>query len=324
MKILVTGANGFVGKVLCESALALGIDVIAVCRKPIQHNFFNVKTGSNFELLTNIDLSKEFNLGNKLSDVDVVIHTASIVHSELDTKNSIDYDNSVYKSVNVNGTFRLANISLISGVKRFIYISSVKVYGDFSNKDLIFTSETQPNPTDFYSLSKYHAENEIKKLCLNSKMDYVIIRPPLVYGKGARGNFNKIIKLIKCNLPLPLGSINNLRSFISIDNFVDVILHCTVDNQVSQQILLVSDGDDISTSEFIRRIAFAMNKKIFLFKVPISILSLVIKIFMNSNISTRLFSHLQVDTTKTRKLLNWSPPFTMEQSLKNTFKDLNE
>jgi nucleoside-diphosphate-sugar epimerase len=324
MKILVTGANGFVGKELCERALALGIDVIGVCRKPIQHNFFKVKNGSNFELLTNIELSEEFDLGNKLSDVDVVIHTASIVHSELENENSIFYDSSIYKSVNVNGTFRLASKSLIAGVKRFIYISSVKVYGDFSNKDSVFTSETQSNPTDYYGLSKHHAENEIKKLCSNSKMDYVIIRPPLIYGKGAKGNFKKIIKLLNCNLPLPLGSINNLRSFISIDNLVDVILHCTVKNQASRQILLVSDGDDISTSEFIIRIAYAMNKKIFLFKVPISILSLVIKIVKNNNNYSRLFSYLQVDTTNTQKLLNWSPPFTMEQSLKKTFKDLND
>jgi nucleoside-diphosphate-sugar epimerase len=202
------------------------------------------------------------------------------------------------------------------GIKRFIFLSSIKVNGESTYNGQPFTADDKPNPLDNYAISKYEAEIGLKEISKNTDMEVVIIRPSLIYGVGVKANFEALIKFINKGFPLPFASIkNNKRSFVSLDNLNDLIIKCIDHPDAANQIFLVSDGSSLSTRKLVEKIAGAMNKKIKLINIPISLLYLVAKLLGKEDAIIRLTGSLEVDITKTNDVLGWFPPFTVNEGL---------
>ena len=250
MRALVTGATGFIGHALVSELLKQNNTVIAAVRNKTTHmpeNALQEKMSGTFEL-DNIQI---------LKNVDVVIHCAARAHI-LNENNSDPLK--AFRETNTIGTLNLAKQAVIAGVKRFIFISSIGVVGKISNQP--FSESDIPNPQGAYAASKYEAEVALLALAEETGLEVVIIRPPLVYGPGAPGNFATLMRLMYQNIPLPLGTIHNKRSFVAIDNLVDLILSCIEHPAAANQIFLAADGDDLSTTELLNRVAFFLKKKI--------------------------------------------------------------
>lgn len=251
-----------------------------------------------------------------LKGQDLVIHTAARAH----ILNEVADDPLLeYRKVNVDYTLNLARQAVASGVKRFIHISSIGVNGTTSKTP--FTPASQPNPEEDYALSKYEAEQGLIDICEASSMELVIIRPPLVYGPGAPGNFLRMVKWVEKGVPLPLGAISNKRSLVGIDNLVDLIITCTYHPAAAGKVLMASDGEDVSTPELLRKVAKAMGKPSRLIYVPAWLLKLSAKSVGRSYMAKRLLSSLQVDITQTEELLGWKPPHSLDESLRRCFHD---
>jgi nucleoside-diphosphate-sugar epimerase len=216
-----------------------------------------------------------------------------------------------FRKTNVDGTLNLARQAEKSGASRFIFISSIKATGQLSPSQSIATPSTDP-----YGLSKYEAEQGLLELAKNSKMEVVIIRPPLVYGPNVKGNFLTLLKYIKKGLPLPLGSINNQRSLVALDNLVNFIRLCATHPKAADEIFLISDGEDVSTTELLIKIAKAFNKKPFLIPIPAATLSFIAKLFGKDAMVIRLLESLQVDNSKAIELIDWRPVISMDSQLK--------
>jgi UDP-glucose 4-epimerase len=224
-----------------------------------------------------------------------------------------------FREVNVKGTICLAKQAVDKEVKRFIYISSLKVNGEYTD-DQPFKADDTPNPTDPYSISKWEAEQALKVIAAETGLEVVIIRPPLVYGAGVRANFLKLMQAIKLGLPLPLSAIKNRRSLVSLDNLVALIEICLENKAAANQTFLVSDGEDLSTPELLRRTARAMRRSARLFPIPVSLLIKTANLLGKSDFALRLCSSLQADINKTRDLLVWSPLVSVDESLQKTTK----
>ena len=235
------------------------------------------------------------------------------------SKKSMSFYNQ-YKKVNLHGTLNLAQQAAISGVKRFIFISSIKVNGEKTNLDQPFTEQDKPKPTDSYGLSKWKAEKGLQKISKQYGMEFVIIRPTLIYGPGVKGNFQKIISLVKTGIPLPLGAIHNKRSFIAIDNLIDLIIVCLKHPAASNQIFLAADGEDLSTTQLIKELANVASKRLFLIPLPIFILKMFALILGKKIIIDRLIQSLQVDISKSQNLLNWRPKKSLSEGLRLCFQ----
>ena len=308
MKVLVTGALGFVGRNLKEHLDAYGHETIGLD-----------KAASEEEVSKNIfraDILKS-DLANFLCDTDVVIHLAARVHIMRETSSD---PLSEYRKINVDGTIRLANAAIKAGVKRFIYLSSAKVNGETSLPFRPFKEEDQLNPSDPYSLSKFEAEGYLRSLFKESGMDVVIIRPPLVYGPGVKANFAELIKWIERGFPIPFGCVkSNKRSFVSLANLVDFIRICLNHQKASNEIFFVSDDEDISTAELVKRLAKAMQKRAKLLPVPVSFLKCGAMIINKRQYISRLLDSLQVDITKAKSLLGWKPPQNLDEALRQIF-----
>lgn len=310
MKLLVTGSTGFVGSNLTKYLSHLGHDLVLPVRKrssilSSQHIFMP-------------DINSSSDWSDALVNVDVVIHCAARVDS---SHKSVSDVSDFFRISNVDGTLNLARQAFNSGVKRFIFLSSIKVNGEVSSLDHPFTSEMQPMPSSPYAKSKYDAEVGLLQLANDTGLEVVIIRPPLIYGPGVKGNFAGIVKLINTGLPLPLGSVLNKRSLLCIDNLVDLIAVCISHPAAVNQIFLASDGKDLSTSELIGYVAKAMNKPSRLISVPQSILMLFAKIFGKKAVAQRVLGSLQVDFTLSREILGWEPPIALEEGLRRCFKN---
>ncbi|MEO5872342.1 MAG: NAD-dependent epimerase/dehydratase family protein [Gemmatimonadaceae bacterium] len=220
-----------------------------------------------------------------------------------------------FRLVNVEGTLHLAREAARAGVRRFVFLSSIKVNGERTDPDRPFTASDEAAPADSYGISKHEAERGLRALAVQTGMEVVIIRPVLVYGPSVKGNFRSMIGWLQKGVPLPLGAIRNKRSLVALDNLVDLIMVCLRHPAAANQTFLVSDGDDLSTTELLRGVSAAMNKKARLLPVPQSVIEMLARVVGKSDIAQRLCGNLQVDIRKTRELLGWSPPVAVGTAL---------
>jgi nucleoside-diphosphate-sugar epimerase len=308
-KILVTGSNGFIGRALCRELLARGFGVRGAQR-----------TFDNFEglELVNGSMDPSFEWAQALSGMDCIVHCAARTHILVQIKQRpLD----LFRLINTESTLNLAEQAAKNGIKRFIYISSIGVNGPrtFLNP---FSEKDTPNPQNEYAQSKYEAEMGLLSIATRSRMEVVVIRPPLVYGIGAPGNFEVLKTWIEKGLPLPLGLADrNLRNFIALPNLLDFIIHCINHPRAANEIFLVSDDESISTVEFVRYLAKIALKKPFLIPIPPSFIGFLAALFDFSQKYHGLFSNLQIDNSKSKCLLNWSPPFSLEKAFAHLVDD---
>jgi len=304
MKVLVTGGSGFVGMNLCQQLFDTGVHVRSVGRSK-----FQAPSASSFTI-DGIDANTDW--GDALGHVDVVVHCAARVHI-MDDRSADPL--AEFHEVNTCGTLNLARQAAKVGVKRFIFLSSIKVNGEYTTEQRFVSGDTNI-PLDPYGLSKYEAERGLLQLAQETGLEVVIIRPPLVYGPGVKANFLSLLRWVHKGIPLPLGMINNKRSFVALDNLVDLICVCIDHPNAKGQIFLVSDDDDLSTTELLQGMAKALGQPSRLIPVPMFVLNCGARLLGKADIAQRLFSSLQVDISKTKQLLGWSPPITVEQGLK--------
>ena len=310
MKVLVTGASGFVGSALCGHLIERGVTTTGVVR----HFPTNPVQGVDYQIVSGLSKSKLWN--EILTGVDVVVHCAARAHVMRDSEKD---PLAVYREVNVEGTRNLAEQAASCGIKRFVYISSIKVNGEETN-ERPFKADDIPAPEDSYGISKWEAEQVLQKIGCNSEMEIVIIRPPLVYGPEVRANFLKLMKLVKSGLPLPFGAIHNSRSFVAVDNLVDLILICLHHPAAINQTFLVSDGDDLSTTELLHRTAKALGKSSRLIPIPVFLLRTAALLLRKTDFAQRLCGSLQIDICKAKQLLGWTPKVSVDEALLKTTK----
>ncbi len=303
MKVLLTGATGFIGNVLLES---LAHEVVALGRnEPFYKkvDFFQA----------DLDNLEDYSVA--LEGVDVVIHLAARVH----VMNEKSLDPLLeFRRTNVKATLNLALQAEQAGVKRFIFISSAGVYGNSSIE--VITEKKIVAPEEPFAVSKVEAENQLAKLCSATSMGFVIIRPPMVYGKDAPGNFRLMIKLLLTKLPIPLANTGNSRSFVSVWNLVDLIITCIDHSEASGKTFVICDGESLSTSDFFKSMANALGLPVRLFPFPRKVLKFCALMIGKKSIYDRLFSSFTIDDTYTRRTLNWTPPLTTNEGLRRCFQ----
>lgn len=314
-KVLVTGATGFVGnavvgKLAGDASIA---GVVAAVRRDDVLWPMGVKPVDVGDLLPTTDWSEA------LHGMDAVVHCAARVHVMRD--DSID-PFKAYREVNVEGTLNLALQAAKAGVGRFVFVSSIKVNGESTPPGRTFSAEQEPSPLDAYGLSKLEAELGLWKIATQTGMEVVIVRPPLVYGPGVKANFASMMCWVSRGVPLPLGRIKNARSMVSLDNLVDLLVACLKHPAAAGQTFLVSDGEDVSTTELLRRTGQAMGKRTVLIPVPASWLEMVATLLGKRAMAQRLCGSLQVNIDKTRRILGWEPPLTLDQGLKKAAEGL--
>jgi nucleoside-diphosphate-sugar epimerase len=316
MRLLITGATGFVGMALCEVSTDFGAHVRAASRQP-----FDFGAGIENSVIPdlggieNLSVSSPEALRNAVKDVDVVVHLAARVHVMQESESDAI---AAYRRVNVEGTLQLARSAVAAGVNRFIYLSSIKVNGESTEHEHPFTADGTAKPEDPYGVSKLEAEQALIKLTQSTGMELVIIRPPLVYGPGVGANFAAMMRWLSYRLPLPLGSIQNRRSMVGLDNLTDLILRCCYHPAAAGQVFLVSDGHDVSVSELLRRIARLMKLPNRLIPIPMPVIRFIAILLGKRAVAQRLCGSLQVDIEKTRRLLEWNPPVSLDAGLKKT------
>ena len=306
MKVLLTGATGFIGKALVTELTQQNFNISIAIRQ--KTNLFPDEVK---QFLVG-DFESDPDFSTSLAEVDCVIHLAGKAHV-LDKAKASVLDG--FRKINTELTLSLAKQAVTAGVERFIFLSSIGVNGNQNNQP--FLEIDTPNPQEPYAISKYEAEQGLLKLAKNSSLEVVIIRPPLVYGNNAPGNFGRLIQWAgaKFMLPLPLGAVNNDRSLIAIDNLVSFIIICTIHPKSANEIFLISDNDTLSTTQLLKKIAKAFNKKALLLPIPVSWMIFVAKLLGKEADAVRLFSSLVVDSSKARDLLDWHPIKTIDEQL---------
>lgn len=307
-RLLITGGTGFVGSALIERAKA--DSCFEICT--------SVRTGQQISGVRTYqvpDLSATTSWSAALDGVEVVIHTAARVHIMHDASNE---PLKQFREVNVEGTLNLARQAAAAGVQRFVFISSVKVNGESTEPGYAFKPDDKPNPHDPYGISKMEAETALLSIGKQGQMDVVIIRPVLVYGPGVKGNFLSLMRWLNKGIPLPLGAVKNMRSLVGIDNLVDLIVACINHPLAANQIFLVSDREDLSTTQLLTKISTALHRPSRLVPIPSYLIGLAAKLVGRNDLSKRLCGSLQVDTSKTHELLGWNPKVSVDQGLMDT------
>lgn len=307
--ILVTGASGFISGALVRCLVGDGRAVRAAFRREAA----NSPVGVQVVTVGNLDPGQDWCAA--LQGVDVIVHTAARVHVMSDMAADPLAE---FRRVNVAGTLNLARQAAAAGVRRFVFLSSVKVHGEATSQGHPFTEDDVPAPQDPYGQSKLEAEQGLRILAAQTGMEVVIIRPPLVYGPGVRANFAALIRAVARGVPLPLASVDNHRSMVALDNLVDLIVTCMNHPAAANQTFMVSDGHDLSTPALIRGLAQAMGKSSRLFACPPALLRFAAKVMGKADTVDRLCGNLQVDITKAQTLLGWCPPVTVEEGLRRT------
>jgi nucleoside-diphosphate-sugar epimerase len=303
--VMVTGATGFIGSALCAKLTNLGFNVVKAVRTGYASDGVVAVGG--------IDGNTDWS--DALQGVDTVIHCAARVHiMRADRENSLQK----FRRVNTEGSLNLGRQAAKEGIRRFIYLSSIKVNGEETSTGQRFTTEQAPAPIDPYGISKREAEDALRKISQSSGMEVVIIRPPLVYGPDVKGNFQTMMQWLAKDIPLPFASIKNKRSLVALDNLIDLIITCIHHPAAVNETFLVSDDEDLSTPELLKKVAFAFDKTVWLTPFPIWMLYLGASLLGKYSDMRKLCESLQVDITKTRTLLNWEPPIKMDQALRQT------
>jgi nucleoside-diphosphate-sugar epimerase len=306
-RVLVTGATGFVGEAL----------VFRLLRDKV---FTPVAAVRGETRLAGLCPVVAFGLDENsplppLEDVDVVVHCAARVH----VMNEVAADPlAAFRQVNVEGTARLARHAAKSGVKRFIFISSIKVNGEATLPGAPFSADDAPAPVDPYGISKREAEDALRQISQDTGMEVVIIRPPLIYGPGVKANFLNMMCWLERGIPLPFGAINNRRSLVAIGNLIDLITVCIKHPAAGGHVFLVSDAQDLSTTQLLRRMAGALNVKPRLLPLPSSLMTVGAALIGRQDLAQRLCGSLQVDIGKTQAILGWLPAISVDQALRNT------
>ncbi len=313
--VLITGADGFIGKALCAEMVSRGWKVRASVRsrekiKSLPEEIQVIETGS---------IGPDTQWAHASNDVESVVHLAGRVHVMEDSSSN---PLSEYRIVNTAGTESLARSAASSGVRRFIFMSTVKVNGE--GRGVPYCEDDIPGPSDPYGISKWEAEKIIKAIAGETGMETVIIRAPMVYGPEVKANFLKLLKIVDRGIPMPFAGVKNKRSMIYLGNLVDVIMTCLTHPEAGQKTYLVSDDYDISTPELIRKIATALGKPARLFYLPLFMLRLAGAITGKSQAIDRLTNSLAVDLSRIKRELNWNPPFTLAQGLKQTAEWFNK
>ncbi|WP_153115847.1 UDP-glucose 4-epimerase family protein [Rhodocyclus tenuis] len=308
--VFLTGASGFVGGALARRLASTGCPRLNLAVRSVSDGFPAGATGFLFDQL---DAHTDWTAG--LSAAEVVIHAAARVHVMNDAAQDPLAE---FRRVNVEGTLNLARQAAASGVRRFVFLSSVKVNGEHTLPGCAFSAADAPVAIDPYGISKQEAERGLRALAAESGMEVVIIRPPLVYGPGVKANFLSMMHWLKRGVPLPLGAIDNRRSLVGIDNLVDLIVTCIDHPAAANQTFMVSDGEDLSTSDLLRRLSAALGRPARLLPVPPWLLRAGAALLGKPELARRLCGNMQVDITKTRELLGWSPPLSVDEGLRRT------
>lgn len=309
MKVLVTGGSGFVGQALTSAlTMRMGIEVRTTVRDAERSK------GPAEAVVFVADLSPHTDWSKALAGVEVIAHTAARVDKECKDAPDTLLE---YRRVNVDGTLNLARQAAAAGIKRFIFLSSIKVNGEGTEPGCAYTADDVAAPVDAYGISKAEAEVGLRLLSQETSMEVVVIRSPLVYGPRVKGNFYNLLRWVARGLPLPLGAATaNRRSLVSLDNLVDLILTCVNHPRAANQTFLVSDGEDLSTADLLRRIGSALNQPACLLPVPVSILRFTSRLLGKTAMVQRLLGSLQVDINKTCALLDWLPPVSVDEGLR--------
>ena len=312
MKVMVTGAGGFIGQKLCSVLEDSGFEIVPVFRA---RQVDREKGVRNAVFDKNIDATTDWT--NELIDVEVVVHLAARAHVMHGGEAG---DLARLREINVEGAKSLAKQAAQSGVNRFIYLSSIKVNGEQTD-DQPFSADQAPNPEDSYAISKMETEEALRKIQKTTNMEVVIIRPPLVYGPGVKGNLLALVKLIGKGVPLPLGAVDNRRDLVSIYNLCDLIEVCILHPAAPGDTLLVSDNESISTTEMIRYIANGLNRNARFIPVPIWALKYLAGLFGKKAKVEKLTGNLQIDMSPTQQVLDWNPPLTVAESFRKMFTE---
>lgn len=306
MKVLLTGSSGFIGNELFKKIKKTTIPIKVVSSQFLSSTFLNLPEKKNFVLNNvnqNIKLSKLF------SGISTIIHCAAIKPGY--SKNYKDYS-----KINVELTSNFAKQAAFYNVKRFIFLSSISVNGEKNVNSAIFRSSDIPKPKNFYSISKHEAEEALLEIYKQTGLEVVIIRPPLVYGKKVAGNFLFLLNYIYKQLPMPNFNAKHARAYIGLDNLVDAIINCISCPNLSGKILLVSDGEDISFIDLVKKLSKIMKKPLKFFSIPNFMIKLIFILISKKKLSFKLLNSSRVDTSYTRKILQWSPRFTLDHQLK--------
>ena len=326
MQVFLTGATGFVGSALLNRLLADGAEVSALVRQDsvVLPDGVNKVVGDlaglngGFQPVGHPSVLPQGDISRALVGCDVVVHTAARAHIIRDEAAD---PLAAYRKVNRDATIALAHLAAQAGVKRFIFISTINVLGDNSSSP--YTEQSQPNPIQDFAIAKYEAEQRLFALARETRMEVVIIRPPLVYGSNAPGNFGSLVKWVKKGVPLPLGTVCNLRSLVALDNLVDFIALCSDRERspkAANEVFLISDGVDVSTTELLRKVAKACGVKSRLLPVPVGLMRFAARLLGKGAVADRLFGNLKVDSSKARDLLGWEPVVTMDEALERMFE----
>lgn len=305
--LLVTGATGFVGTALVSRLLDEGYDIRGVTRRSGAEDF-------PFQPVSVPAVDGDTDWGEALAGVDTILHLAARTHA-VGEKGGGNLDD--YRPLNVEGTRTLARAALRAGVRRFVFLSSIKVNGERTG-ERAFTADDSPAPEDAYGISKWEAEQALRDVVCDSGLEVVVVRPPLVYGPGVKANFARLVRWVRGGVPLPFGAVDNRRSLVALPNLVDLLVRCVHAPEAAGRTFLVSDGVDVSTPGLIREIAAAMGRRARLWPVPLAALRLVGRMTGRGAEIERLCASLQVDIAETRRVLDWTPPVTMREALRET------
>jgi nucleoside-diphosphate-sugar epimerase len=309
MRILVTGATGFIGHALCRRFIADGMQVFCTVRSARQVE----KLPAGVRALATTTIGPETDYTGFMDNIDIVVHLAARVHVLCnDAADSLD----AFRAENVEASANLARQVASAGVRRLVFLSTVKVHGEGGERS--YREEDRPEPVDAYGQSKLEAEEELAAIMFDTGLEVVVLRSPLVYGPGVKANFLQLLKLVSRGVPLPLSSVRNRRSMIYLGNLVDAIVTCARKPRAAGQTYLVSDGEDVSTPELIRRIAATLGRPARLFPLEPAILRFLGRATGRAGMFDRLLCSLAVDSGKIRRELGWHPPYTMQDGLAST------